>query len=352
MRARKLCSKYAELYGPGREHDRHVRLVGIDRRDRAQRLGQPGRVVVDAVDARAVEHLAGTCAWRAAGSPARTTRPTACAGCPRARARRRPDRGSDRRRRCGCARRPAAGRRAAAAGSPSTPSTSSARDAHRRRGSAARRRRRRGRHRARARAAVSPRSRCSQSRAETTRGMQAEREDLLGAAVVRVDGEGDALVEQRALGERLARAEVATAPGSERSDHAAEGPARSPVRLEHLVERAGQATVIGEERRAGREARSALHRGLLLGRGGEAAQVEGEPARGRGAWSGGGCDRGDDDAFPTPSLRLALVTGQSWIGASRRTPAVNGHAQSRVAARPGEDDGSLGGARGGARAGA
>ncbi len=52
MRARKLCSKYAELYGPGREHDRGRVARRIRGRDRAQRLGEAGRIVIDAMDAR------------------------------------------------------------------------------------------------------------------------------------------------------------------------------------------------------------------------------------------------------------------------------------------------------------
>jgi hypothetical protein len=56
---RALCSKYAELYGPGVSTTMLPSAppgVARGRRDRAQDLGEPGRVVVDAVDAGGVEH--------------------------------------------------------------------------------------------------------------------------------------------------------------------------------------------------------------------------------------------------------------------------------------------------------
>jgi len=54
VRARKLCSKYAELYGPGVSTTAVVSPWATGD-NRAQGVGEPGRVVIDAVDPGQIE---------------------------------------------------------------------------------------------------------------------------------------------------------------------------------------------------------------------------------------------------------------------------------------------------------
>ena len=117
--ARNECSKYAALCTPGVS----TTTVGsrhAGRRGRAQRLEQPRRVVGDGADPVRRRTARGTRASSPAGSRPRTRCPTACAGCPRARAAGPRRRGRGRCRRRGRARRRRARRRRPRGGSAST----------------------------------------------------------------------------------------------------------------------------------------------------------------------------------------------------------------------------------------
>ena len=76
---------------------------------------------------------------------------------------------------------------------------------------------------------------------------QADGEDLLRPAVVVVDGEGHALVEQRPLGERLAAPELQGRAAVERVDRAAESGAGLSLAVEQLVPDAGETAVAAEQ---------------------------------------------------------------------------------------------------------
>src|SRR2546429_4768156 len=76
---------------------------------------------------------------------------------------------------------------------------------------------------------------------------QADGEDLLRPAVVVVDGEGHALVEQRTLGERLAASELQRRAAVERVDRAAESGAGLSLAVEQLVPDAGETAVAAEQ---------------------------------------------------------------------------------------------------------
>ena len=80
---------------------------------------------------------------------------------------------------------------------------------------------------------------------------QAEGEDLLGAPLVGVDREGDALVEQRPLRQPLADREAGAGVHAEGVDGLAEGRAGRSTFREELVPGAGESPVVGEERRGG-----------------------------------------------------------------------------------------------------
>ncbi len=77
-------------------------------------------------------------------------------------------------------------------------------------------------------------------------GHEAEGEDLLRPAVVRVDREGHPLVEERELGERLGARERVGAHGREQVERAPEVGART-VRGQELVEGAREDREVGEE---------------------------------------------------------------------------------------------------------
>ena len=94
---------------------------------------------------------------------------------------------------------------------------------------------------------VSPRSSVSHSRAGEHARQQVEREDPLGALRVAVDGEGDALGQERLVGFDLVPAEVVRRGGEQLLEERAVVLARRADGVEHLVVGAGQ-VVAGEQR--------------------------------------------------------------------------------------------------------
>ncbi len=70
----------------------------------------------------------------------------------------------------------------------------------------------------------------------TMRGHDIERQDPLAARAVAVDVEGDAGVEERALGGLLAAAEIAVVEGFDHADERLGGATDLAVALEHLIE--------------------------------------------------------------------------------------------------------------------